>query len=79
MRIEAIVIQKAGLDGLWIHRLLLANEIESHVVDAASIAVPRQHRRAKSDAIDADGPGTRRAAGLFDGSRQAWKTKIAGG
>ena len=33
---ETIVIQEAGLDGFWIHRLLLANGIESHVVDAAS-------------------------------------------
>jgi transposase len=26
--------------------------VESHVVDPASIAVPRRHRRAKTDAID---------------------------
>jgi transposase len=39
------VIQEAGLDGLWIHRLLLANGIERQVVDAASIAVDRRHRR----------------------------------
>src|SRR5260370_146055 len=37
--VKAMVIQEAGLDGFWIHRLLLANGIESHVVDAASIAV----------------------------------------
>jgi hypothetical protein len=34
-----IVIQEAGLDGFWVHRLLEANGIESHVVDPASIAV----------------------------------------
>ncbi len=39
--IRAIVM---GLDGFWIHRLLLAEGIESHVVDAASIAVDRRHR-----------------------------------
>ena len=51
---ETIVIQEAGLDGFWIHRLLLANGIESHVVDAASIAVDRRHRRVKTDAIDGE-------------------------
>ncbi|HWT79421.1 MAG TPA: IS110 family transposase, partial [Candidatus Methylomirabilis sp.] len=45
-------IQEVGLDGFWIHRLLEANGVESHVVDPASIAVPRRHRRAKTDAID---------------------------
>ena len=54
VRVKAIVIQEAGLDGFWIHRLLLANGIESHVVDAASIAVDRRHRRAKTDAIDGE-------------------------
>jgi transposase len=54
VQIKAIVIQEAGLDGFWIHRLLLTNGIESHVVDAASIAVDRRHRRAKTDAIDGE-------------------------
>ena len=54
VQVKAIVIQEAGLDGFWIHRLLLANGIESHVVDAASIAVNRRHRRAKTDAIDGE-------------------------
>src|ERR1700739_372534 len=43
VRIKTVVIQEAGLDGFWIHRLLLAEGIESHVVDAASIAVERRH------------------------------------
>ena len=47
-----IVIQEAGLDGFWIHRLLVQNGITSHVVDPASIAVNRRHRRAKTDKID---------------------------
>jgi len=37
-----------------VHRLLEANGMESHVVDAASIAVPRRHRRAKTDVIDGE-------------------------
>ena len=32
-----IVIQEAGLDGFWVHRLLQNDGIESHVVDPASI------------------------------------------
>src|ERR1700726_3525938 len=36
-----IVIQEAGLDGFWIHRVLQNEGIESHVVDPASIATSR--------------------------------------
>jgi len=49
-----IVIQEAGLDGFWIHRALAAAGVESHVVDPASIAVSRRHRRAKTDRIDGE-------------------------
>jgi transposase len=49
-----IVIQEAGLDGFWIHRALRQEGIESHVVDAASIAVARRHRRVKTDKIDGE-------------------------
>ena len=50
-----VVIQEAGLDGFWIDRLLNREDwIESHVVDAASIAVPRRHRRVKTDRIDGE-------------------------
>jgi transposase len=52
--IRIVVIQEAGLDGFWIHRLLESNGIESHVVEPASIAVPRRHRRAKTDVIDGE-------------------------
>ena len=52
--VRAVVIQEAGLDGFWVHRLLEADGIESHVVDPASIAVDRRHRRAKTDAIDGE-------------------------
>jgi transposase len=52
--VKIVAIQEVGLDGFWIHRLLEANGVESHVVDPASIAVPRRHRRAKTDAIDGE-------------------------
>src|SRR5208283_5885261 len=46
--------RKRDWDGFWIDRLLLANGIESHVVEAALIAVARRHRRAKTDSIDGE-------------------------
>jgi len=49
-----VVIQEAGLDAFWIHRVLEQEGIESHVVDAASIAVSRRRRRAKTDKIDGE-------------------------
>src|SRR5215203_1843022 len=49
-----IVIQEAGLDGFWIHRVLQTEGIESHVVDPASIATSRRRRRAKTDRIDGE-------------------------
>ena len=52
--VKVVTIHEVGLDGFWIHRLLEANGVESHVVDPASIAVPRRHRRAKTDAIDGE-------------------------
>jgi transposase len=53
-RFPIIVIQEAGLDGFWIHRALQVEGIESHVVDAASIATSRRRRRAKTDKIDGE-------------------------
>src|SRR5215472_2287575 len=52
--VKVVTIHEVGLDGFWIHRLLEANGVESHVVDPASIAVPRRHRRAKTDTIDGE-------------------------
>ncbi|CCF00160.1 Putative transposase y4rJ (plasmid) [Sinorhizobium fredii HH103] len=49
-----IVIQEAGLDGFWIHRVLEGEGIESHVVDPASIATSRRRRQAKTDKIDGE-------------------------
>jgi transposase len=49
-----IVIQEAGLDGFWVHRVLEQEGIESHVVDAASVMTSRRRRRAKTDRIDGE-------------------------
>ena len=49
-----MAIQEAGLDGFWLHRLLIDNGVESTVVDPASIAVDRRHRRVKTDSVDGE-------------------------
>jgi transposase len=49
-----IVIQEAGLDGFWLHRVLMDEGIESWIVDPASIATSRRRRRAKTDKIDGE-------------------------
>jgi len=40
--------------GFWVHRALIAEGIESLVVDPASIATSRRRRRAKTDKIDGE-------------------------
>ena len=49
-----VVIQEAGLEGFWIHRVLTAKGIESHIVDPASVATSRRRRRARTDKLDGD-------------------------
>src|SRR3974390_1532400 len=52
-RIERIVVAfEAGRDGFWLARWLKARGIEAYVIHAASIAVSREHRRAKTDLLD---------------------------
>src|SRR5437660_2627664 len=45
---------EAGRDGFWLARWLQAHAIEAYVIHATSIAVSREHRRAKSDRIDTE-------------------------
>jgi transposase len=53
-KIERIVVAfEAGRDGFWLARWLKARGIEAHVMHAASVAVSREHRRAKTDRLDA--------------------------
>jgi transposase len=52
--VQVVSIHEAGLDGFWVHRMLETNGVESHVVDAASIAVDRRSRRVKTDRIDVE-------------------------
>ena len=46
------VAYEAGLDGFWLARWLRAEGIEAHVIHSSSVAVSREHRRAKTDRLD---------------------------
>jgi transposase len=46
------VAYEAGLDGFWLARWLRAQGIEAHVIHSSSVAVSREHRRAKTDRLD---------------------------
>jgi transposase len=48
-----IVAYEAGRDGFWLARWLEARNIETHVIHASSVAVSREHRRSKTDRLDA--------------------------
>ena len=45
--VAVVVMQEAGRDGFWVHRLLEAHGVRSQVVDPSSIAVNRRSRRAE--------------------------------
>ena len=52
--VERIVVAyEAGRDGFWLARWLRAHAIETHVIHSTSVAVSREHRRAKTDRLDA--------------------------
>ena len=42
---------ETGRDGFWLARWLRARGIEANVIHAASVAVSREHRRAKTDRL----------------------------
>jgi transposase len=46
------VAYEAGRDGFWLARWLRARDIEAHVIHPTSVAVSREHRRAKTDRLD---------------------------
>ncbi len=54
-RIKRIAVAfEAGRDGFWLARWLRACGIEAHVIHASSVAVSREHRRAKTDRLDTE-------------------------
>ena len=54
-RIKRIAVAfEAGRDGFWLARWLRARGIEVHVIHGSSVAVSREHRRAKTDRLDTE-------------------------
>jgi transposase len=54
-RIKRIAVAfEAGRDGFWLARWLSARDIEAHIIHASSVAVSREHRRAKTDRLDTE-------------------------
>src|SRR2546423_2883810 len=54
-RIERTAVAfEAGRDGFWLARWLRTRSIEAHVIHASSVAVSREHRRAKTDRLDTE-------------------------
>src|SRR5437762_565333 len=45
---------EAGRDGFWLARWLEARGVEAHVIHPSSVAVSREHRRAKTDRLDTE-------------------------
>lgn len=50
--LRVVSCYEAGYDGFWLHRWLQAQQIESRVLDPASVEVNRRSRRAKTDRLD---------------------------
>jgi transposase len=48
------VAYEAGRDGFWLARWLRAHDIEAYVIHSSSVAVSREHRRAKTDRLDTE-------------------------
>src|SRR5438034_3937677 len=51
-----VVAYEAGRDGFWLARWLRAHDVEAYVIHPTSIAVSREHRRAKTDRLDTELP-----------------------
>ena len=49
-----VVAYEAGRDGFWLARWLRARDIETYVIHPNSVAVSREHRRAKTDRLDTE-------------------------
>ena len=51
---RTVVAFEADRDGFWLARWLKACGIEAYVIHASSVAVSREHRRAKTDRLDTE-------------------------
>jgi len=49
---RVVVAYEAGRDGFWLARWLRARGVEAYVIHPTSVAVSREHKRAKTDRLD---------------------------
>jgi transposase len=49
-----VVAYEAGRDGFWLARWLRARDVEAYIIHPTSVAVSREHRRAKTDRLDTE-------------------------
>src|SRR4051794_28206141 len=49
-----VIAYEAGRDGFWLARWLRRRGIEAYVIHPSSVAVSREHRRAKTDRLDTE-------------------------
>src|ERR687897_925128 len=49
-----VLAYEAGRDGFWLARWLRARGIDAYVIHSTSVAVSREHRRAKTDRLDTE-------------------------
>ena len=51
---RVVVAYEAGRDGFWLARWLRMHDVEAYVIHPTSVAVSREHRRAKTDRLDTE-------------------------
>ena len=51
---RTVVAYEAGRDGFWLARWLRERGVEAYVIHPSSIAVSREHRRARTDRLDTE-------------------------
>jgi hypothetical protein len=74
-KVERITVAfEAGRDGCWLARWLRARGIEAHVIHASSVAVSREHRRAKTDRLDSSGLLSQTPPSAGAAPSLAWRT-----
>ena len=49
---RVVVAYEAGRDGFWLARWLRERGVEAYIMHPSSVAVSREHRRAKTDRLD---------------------------
>jgi transposase len=71
-RARVVSCYEAGREGFWLHRFLVAQGVESLIVDSSSIEVPQKRRRAKTDRLDLAGLCDLLARHLAGSAKPVW-------